>query len=366
MIIKSSHFSIIVIGIILASLLMTISSPVIAETLPGSNPIPVLAYYYIWYSNNSWDRAKTDFPLLGRYSSDDRSVMLQHILWAKDAGITGFIVSWKNTDTLNKRLEQLVALAEQENFKLVALYQGLDFQRNPLPVEDIANGLDYFIQNFAGSPAFQLFSKPAVIWSGTWMFSTQDIAQVTSTRRSSLLILSSERNLDGYSRLANIVDGDAYYWSSVNADTNPGYVNKLIEMGVSVHQHGGLWIPSAAPGFDARLIGGKTVIDRKDGATLRTQYNNAMSSTPDALGIISWNEFSENSHIEPSLNFGKKYLEILSSITHSKTPIPVEFDSSIPFGNFSEIPWSRSIAISGLVSIMVASLLMILRRKGPG
>ena len=65
-----------------------------------SNPIPKLAYYYIWFDSTSWNRAKTDYPLLGNYSSDDRTIMRQHILWAKAAGIDGFIVSWKSTDVL--------------------------------------------------------------------------------------------------------------------------------------------------------------------------------------------------------------------------------------------------------------------------
>ena len=42
-------------------------------------------------------------PLLGRYSSDDRGVMRQHVAWAKRAGIDGFIVSWKSTPVLNRR-----------------------------------------------------------------------------------------------------------------------------------------------------------------------------------------------------------------------------------------------------------------------
>ena len=36
-----------------------------------SGRFPVLAYYYIWYNPESWNRAKIDYPLLGRYSSDD-------------------------------------------------------------------------------------------------------------------------------------------------------------------------------------------------------------------------------------------------------------------------------------------------------
>ncbi len=78
------------------------------------NPIPKLAYYYIWFDSTSWNRAKIDYPLLGNYSSDDRTIMRQHILWAKAAGIEGFIVSWKSTDVLNRRLEQLTDLARKK------------------------------------------------------------------------------------------------------------------------------------------------------------------------------------------------------------------------------------------------------------
>jgi hypothetical protein len=41
----------------------------------ASSSTPVLAYYYIWYDASSWRRAKTDYPLVGRYSSDDATVV---------------------------------------------------------------------------------------------------------------------------------------------------------------------------------------------------------------------------------------------------------------------------------------------------
>src|SRR5436309_10053666 len=59
-----------------AMLLHTVgSTPARADSpspSPAANrPIPVLAYYYIWYNPSSWNRAKIDYPLLGRYSSDE-------------------------------------------------------------------------------------------------------------------------------------------------------------------------------------------------------------------------------------------------------------------------------------------------------
>jgi hypothetical protein len=335
-----------------------------SPTVQGANPVPTLAYYYIWFDTPSWDRAKTDTPLLGRYSSDDRAVMVQQVQWAKSAGIKGFIVSWKSTDRLNRRLEQLIEVAEQEDFKLAIIYEGLDFYRKPLPVQTVANDLDYFSQHFAGRKPFALFSKPLVIWSGTWKYSLQDIREVTQDRRGSLLILASERNLNRYQDLAGVVDGNAYYWSSVNPDTNSGYASKLSQMGKAVHQSGGLWIPPAAPGFDARLIGGTTVVERNNGATFRTQISTALASSPDALGIISWNEFSENSYIEPSQKYGDTYLNILKEIDSLPAPAIGEFDSSEPAATFAEaIPHSKWVAIGAVVTLILSGIIVIARRR---
>jgi hypothetical protein len=301
-----------------------------AQSSSAREPIPVLAYYYIWYGASSWSRAKTDLPLLGRYSSDEREVMRQHVRWAKDAGIEGFIVSWKNTITLNDRLEKLLEVANEEGFKLGIIYQGLDFERVPVPAARVAADLDSFISRYAENEAFNLFSKPLVIWSGTWEFSTEEVAEVTQARRDHLLILASEKNAEGYQRLADLVDGDAYYWSSVNPDTFPGYPEKLQAMGEAAHATGGLWIAPAAPGFDARLVGGTTVVERRDGETLRRQMDAAIGSSPDAVGLISWNEFSENSHVEPSQNYGTRYLEVVADILGGVAPAAADFDSSAP------------------------------------
>lgn len=351
--------------LVLVAMFLSNVTAVEASQPAASGPIPTLAYYYIWFDSTSWRRAKTDYPVLGTYSSDDRAVMRQHIRWAKEAGIDGFIVSWKNTDVLNRRLRQLIELSEEEHFKLVMIYQGLDFQRDPLPVDRIAADMDYFVQNFADSKVFDLFVKPVMIWSGTWEFSAKDVERVTQERRDSLLILATERNQDGYLRLADLVDGDAYYWSSVNPETFPGYQEKLSGMGEVVHQYGGLWIAPAAPGFDARLVGGTSQVQRLDGKTFRVEINTALGSSPDALGIISWNEFSENTHIEPSKNYGVQYLNILSEINHLPPPQIGEFDSSQPAEEYPQVlSGSRVIALGGIAFIVMAGLVLVATRHG--
>jgi hypothetical protein len=327
-----------------------------------SDPVPVLSYYYIWFDTQSWDRAKTDYPLLGRYSSSNVDVMRQHIRWAKSAGITGFIVSWKSTDKLNQRLEQLIKVADEEKFKLAIIYQGLDFSRKPLPVSQVDADLSYFIEHYADDPAFQIYEKPLVIWSGTWQFSREEIQSVVLGKREQILILASEKNVEGYSRIADLVDGDAYYWSSVNPDTFPGYAEKLGGMSTAIHANGGLWIAPASPGFDARLIGGTTVVERKDGQTLQTQFNTALQSSPDAIGLISWNEFSENSYIEPSENYDHRYLNVLAKIRHVPGPVVKDFDSSDPGDTVEKIGLDRVVALGSVALLIIAGLFVIVRR----
>jgi hypothetical protein len=160
-----------------------------------------------------------------------------------------------------------------------------------------------------------------VIWSGSWEYSRDDIAEVTEPRRNELIILGSERNEGAYRHIADLVDGNAYYWSSVNPDTYPDYPGKLQGMAAAIHEYEGVWIAPAAPGFDAREIGGERVVERQDGAMLRRQLEAALGSDPDAVGIISWNEFSENSHIEPSCDYGVQDLTVIAALRGGSPPV---------------------------------------------
>ncbi len=329
--------------------------------LDSNDPIPMMAYYYIWFDTNSWRRAKSDYPLLGRYSSDDRAVMEQHVKWAKEAGLEGFIVSWKSTYTLDRRLETLMDVAAKENFKLWIIYQGLDFDRNPLPLDRISNDLAFFLKRYASHPAFDMYDLPVVIWSGTWMFSDQEIRDVADVYDDWLYLLATERSVKDYARLADFVDGNAYYWSSVNPDTHPNYEGKLTAMGEAVHARGGLWVAPVAPGFDARMIGGSSLVERRGSKTLQRELSTAFASSPDVIGLISWNEFSENTHVEPSENYSTTALDLLAQRHITVTPQILDFDSSAP-GTTQRNNFYGVYTLGGFAAFIVASLAFIILR----
>jgi hypothetical protein len=326
-------------------------------------PVPLLAYYYIWYDTKSWNRAKDDYPELGRYSSDDPAVMARHVDLAKQAGIDGFIVSWKSTDVLNRRLEQLGRIASAKGFKLALIYEGLDFHRNPLPVGRVHRDLTEAADRWTRSDAFVIFDRPLVVWSGTWRFSAAEVERVTRPLRDRLLIVASERNPEGVRRLAGLVDGDAYYWSSVDPRRTPGYRRKLAAMEEAAHARGGLWIAPAAPGYDARKLGGKRVVERRDGATLGEELAAAAASSPDAIGLISWNEFSESSHVEPSLRFGRRYLDALRSLRRAPEPQTAsgtDFASDGPDGQ--DASPVRFLLLGSLLLGGIGGLAVVIRR----
>jgi hypothetical protein len=293
----------------------------VASVNNSATTSPLFAYYYIWFSHNSWARAKKDLPLIGAYSSSDPGVMRHQIEQAKSAGITGFIVSWKDTPLDDLRLRLLMRVSAQENFKLAMIYEGLDFYRHPLPASEVAAGFRVFRDKFASSPVFyRVDGKPLTIWSGTWAYSYAQVATVTGAVRPQLLVLSTEKSVAGFKRISAVTDGDAYYWSSVNPATDSRYQAKLDQMSQAIHSAGKYWIAPFAPGFDARLLGGKRAVPRYSGQTLRAEYNSAVQSSPNMLGLISWNEFSENSYVEPSKEYGYQSLDALRQLRVTTTP----------------------------------------------
>lgn len=332
-----------------------------AAAAAAVRPVPVLAYYYIWFNPSSWNRAKRDYPLVGRYSSDDVAVLREQVRLAQQAGITGFMVSWKNTLVLDRRLAKLRTVAAAAHFKLAIVFEGRDFHGRPLPMAQVRSSFAYLAAHYANDPAFSIFGKLAVAWSGTWAYTRPQLAAICHAYGARLKILAMDKEPAQFQSVASLFAGDAYYWSSADPLHTPGYTQKLDRFSAVVHRAGKLWIAPAAPGFDARLLGRVRVIPRRAGLTLRLEMNAAMNSSPDAIGLISWNEYSENSEVEPSRVNGTTALKVLATIDHAKPPAVSNFDSSAPSG-FHQGP-SQFIILITLIVLFAGSIAVILTRR---
>jgi hypothetical protein len=102
-------------------------------------------------------------------------------------------------------------------------------------------------------------------------------------------------------------------------------------------------------------------VPRRNGATLRQELNGAEASSPDAIGLISWNEFSESSAVEPSKKYGKTYLHVLADALGGASPTVKDFNSDNAVSHSSH---TYSLAIvGGAVAVIVALLGLVFVRE---
>ena len=288
---------------------------------PAVSAAPVFAYYYMWMQGSYWSTNKLDHPVEpfpGHYNSADPAVIKWQIEQAKAAGITGFIVSWKNNATYQQILPEVESAANQANFKLAMEYETLGASKQTLPVSEVSADFKYFVANYASNPAwYRANGKPLTMIDDSNFYPTSQLAAITGPVRSSLAVLQDVSTASLYNKYAAYTDGDAYYWSSDNPAANPHAAADLEALGAAVHAAHGIWIAPFAPGYNSTLIGGHVVVPRDNGATLRTEYAIAAASSPDILGLISWNEWTENTYVEPSVSYGFTDINVLSSLINA-------------------------------------------------
>lgn len=298
----------------------------------------VAAFYYPWYGNpdidGKWvhwtqnnhlppeDISSDYYPMLGAYSSNDRSVVAQHMEWLRQAGVGVIISSWWGQDSREDRaVPLLLEIAERYGIKVAFHIEPY----NGRTAESIVSDVEYLYEQYGASPAF--FRSNATsrysqdekskgmffVWSiartgeGTELptnYWQQASDQIHALPEGALIIAHSkdaawigDSHFDGlynYTTL-HLEESGGFDWArSLPPDT--------------------LYIPSVLPGFSARRVGypERTFVDRQDGKTYNDQWTSALGTgiQPEMVTITSFNEWHEGSIIEPpaiGVNDGKGY-----------------------------------------------------------
>jgi hypothetical protein len=349
------------------SLIPAVTGPAGAQTtssaITAAKP-PVFAYYYLWWSANHWKSAlgpnypitATALPLPATldstgcgakstyagntltdvpgkiYSQDDAGFIEADVRQAAAAGLSGFLVNWIGTGSATQsstsnpysaRLQVMVNAVHKVNaagipFKLWLSYKA---SANVLSASYISNDLAYFTRSYGSDPAFDRTQSPKVtmIWQGSRKYTTAALSSVGNGLRSKLRILGDETTWSA-SR-APYLDGDAYYWSSQNPYANPQSFKQLAALAAAVRASGKnpdgsakVWIAPIIPGYNKQLAGGSACVPRRGGQTIKTLFTGNGATNPDAFGLISWNEISEGSYIDPMTRYGYQDLNALSSL----------------------------------------------------
>lgn len=267
----------------------------------------VLAYFYGWFNTDQWnDPNLVDRPA-EPYNSADGGVMARQISQAQSAGIDGFVMSWFGPDEpyTTGVFHGLLDQAAAHGFRAaVDVDMGQGFISTP---ESALNTVSYAVHTLGNHPAYLRYDgKPVIFFWKQQRFTPaqwRDIRAQVDPDHNTIWIAEG----DALAYLG-VFDGLNLYniaWSGNPAGTNATWAARTMN-------RGGYFVATAMPGFDESRLGrGNAVVRaRGNGDYFRRSFSGAAAANPHMIIITSWNEFPEQSHIEPSQQHGTFYLDL--------------------------------------------------------
>lgn len=290
----------------------------------GQSGRQVWAFYMgFWAGADSWNwqaDVLDDYPAIGPYDSRDPGVAGIQIDQAKSAGIDAFVVSWfgledgiTTTNTLNNMLDR----AGERGFQVGAAVDIFSAQFNRSR-DAIVNSLNWLVYDRANHPAYLRYNgKPVIFFAfqdraGFSASEWQSIRQQVDPDRNTIWIAEG---ISGCCIYGGAMDG-MYAFNLAWANGSSGRYNR--ERNATINAGGSLYIPMVHPGWDETKIAARegrsnptSPRGRADGQFMANSFNGAVTSGADVIMIGTWNEFVENSHIEPSQLYGTQSIDTL-------------------------------------------------------
>jgi hypothetical protein len=307
----------------------------------------VWAFYYPWYGAADWSSpVMSDVPIVGSYESSNATIIEKHIRMAKSAGIDGFIVSWCTDWCPSYNLDAILDVASRENFKISIYLESLQAEgwsgvpRTKASLESML--LSFFQRYGADDRYYRADGRPVIfVWAvdsqsiETWQEIIGDLNHsgyrgfyVAET--SNVACLQVFDGIHVYGPLMAFKDltaGDRALSLSVASYS-------LLYLDSSAKK---LWAATITPGYDERKIPERAglLLPREDGGTYQGTFDAALKSDPDWVLITSFNEWWENTYIEPSVTYGWKYIDL----------------TTIYSSEFKEVKFLPSLQVSRKVAI---------------
>lgn len=311
----------------------------------------VLAYYYIWFSEDSWlkDSPKVGgpgrfeglHPLVGAYNSWETATVRKHMRQMQRAKLDAIAVSWWFDPQPHKTNETLDIVFDE------ALAHGIkvtiDYEKGGLGREEIEHDLHYFLSRYKDHPAMlKVEGQPVVMIWTAWRHTPEEWLQIFDSLRSKGLnpfpIMSGSyqdgegrrylgpfRSLEEYT-LVDIEDCQLGAFMKTMRKHVDDYNRTLgTQSGILAQHHA-----TISPGYDETKNAGRRDArggykgagwkdrtkfgvhypDNSVGAYYRGTFEAAMESNPDWLHVSTFNELAEFSHIEATFEHGYAYLDL--------------------------------------------------------
>ncbi|PYR47836.1 MAG: hypothetical protein DMF95_15620 [Acidobacteria bacterium] len=290
-------------------------------------PHLVLAHYYPWYTSDTWrDPQMADRPQRP-YSTDAQSDVNTEAAQALAAGIDAFSVSWQGLEAdngFNDRRMRIVLEAGRVSGLRVCAYTetyvanaGND-PAMPTDPQTVFEWLADLVDRYGSHPAYlRVAGRPVIfiyraplLTPSEW---TELMARLRRTGRNPLLVGDFVRSpliepFDGEYQYTNIFSSGAALADLNGTESLRVRTYNLLRQG----DRRRLWVASVTPGFDDRRLADRQtphVVDRSNGSVYDEQWRTAIDTGADWVIVTSWNEWFENTEIEPGERYGTTYLE---------------------------------------------------------
>jgi hypothetical protein len=288
----------------------------------GAGPRPlVLAFFYPWFQHFNWSSDRLQDQPLFEYSTELPDEVAHSLRDARAAGLDGVIVSWRgDTNWNDRRLQFVLDQAQRLGLRVSILVETL-MARGDLPdgsrgvlVTDLHHWLEKAFDAFTQHPAYlKVRGRPVIFVYAADAFTPEEWRTVAvSLERSGRTFLLMADALDpGYLDMF----GGAFTYATASIsqpDLERFYRDQTLRTQSYNLAHGGerrVYAAAVSPGYDDSLLGrdATLVVDRANGARYDAQWRAALAAQPDWTLVTSWNEFWENTHIEPSMLYGRRY-----------------------------------------------------------
>jgi hypothetical protein len=296
--------------------------------VPAVNSHLVLAFFYPWYDLNSWSNSQLlDHPLQP-YSTDDLGDLTRIMTQAKAAGLDALVVSWQGKDVgggwNHRRMLLCLQAAHVAGLQIATLLEST--VANPLHQDALADPdtilswLTDVVDDYASQPAYlRVNGRPVVLAYAAQRLSRAGWADALFRLRAGgrdVLLVGEGINatrlgaLDGlFFYASNLYQGDEILgFDRVQSLSARTYDRLPNDSGIRR-----VWVATVSPGYDdTRLTDGRVprVTDRAAGLYYDHQWQSAIDMRADWIVVTSWNEWGENTQIEPSQRYGDLYLTL--------------------------------------------------------
>jgi len=296
--------------------------------------------------NGRRDIASHYTPLTGPYDSSDAAILEYQVLLMKLSGIDGVIVDWYGIEdfwdygVINESTQELFEMVKKAGLLFAICYEDqtvrLMVENKHIAVGDVYThgqdvmryldaswfGDDAYLK-YAGQPLLFLFGPQYFMNAADWdkLLSVLDTAPALVT-------------LDKHTESAGVA---SFLWPPMWASKNGVLTQEALESYLTgFYGKAERWeylVAGAFPGFqdiyeEAGVGSSYGYLDPQSGETFRLTLEMAVAQNPDLIQLITWNDYGEGTIIEPTVEFGYQYLEIVQDTRQATDDAAFPFEAA--------------------------------------